>query len=161
MKTAIPQDETGDYPGECFSGSHPWDCNAGDIGHSVNFDFDAIDGHGVKSEDWDSIKEASDGLQKLLLWIWESRDFKNSFIRFVAMSAAMRPGLLDDRSYAQIAKKIKCTKSFISYDVKLFERKFGLHFRRSRRAESSEAFRAARFKNNHGPNSKNKNRFLK
>lgn len=150
------------------AGEHPWNSDSGDAGNAEDFDYDAVELRGERGnpqlgfdEPPSAIEIASDGLSELLNWVWQTKDFKTAFVKFVAMSAVMRPELLDDQSYLQLAKKINCTKSLISHNVKTFEAEFGLHFRRSRRAGGCEVMSAARFKAANGPKTRNGGKFLK
>lgn len=129
----------------------PWDTDTGDVNHSVGFDFGEIDRHErggplTAELECDAVTVASEGLEKLLFWIWENGNFKSSFIKFVAMSAAMRPELLDDQSYLDLAKKLDCTKALMSYNVCQFQKLFGVHFRRSRTETQCKNFKAAQLK---------------
>lgn len=117
--------------------------------NSIDFDYDSTDrGNPLTAElERDPAAIAGDGLERLMRWLWQSSDMKGSFIRFVAMSAAMRPELLDNQSYNDIAKKLNVTRATISSFAVQFQKKFGVHFRRSKRAGSSVKYAAARFYN--------------
>ena len=95
---------------------------------------------------------AGDALELLLLWIWSKPDFDVAFNRFVSMSAVMRPELLDNMSYVQLAAKLGVTKACISKNALDFSRAFGLRFRRSHAGASKNVLmQAARFKKTHLP----------
>ena len=112
--------------------------------NSVDFPFADLD---PSNTNQDGISVASESLEKLLQWIWKSEDLKFAFIRFISMSAAMHPELLNDQTYQELAKKLNCTRSLISRNVVDFQDTFGVHFRRSKKESSRKSYQAASFKN--------------
>ena len=109
----------------------------------VDFPYEEVDRGNPLAAELEKNETAGDALHDLFLWCWSTPSFKFSFVRFVAISAVMRPDLLDDLSYEQLAKKLNCTKALISYNAKQFQKEFGVHFRRSRRLDGCEKMSAA------------------
>src|ERR1022692_1150070 len=99
----------------------------------------------VEREMPDSKSLAADALRDIWAWFWEQPNFKVAFLKFVAVTGVMRPELLDSESYAQIGKKLNCSRSNISRLAIKFQDAHGVHYRRSKRDGAREKYSAARF----------------
>ena len=102
------------------------------------FDYDAVDrGNPLTAEleRSDSAALASQSLLTMLQWVWGTKPAKlesrAAFLKFVAMSAVVRPDILQNKSYEEIADLCGCSKANIALHAKNFQREFGVVFRRS------------------------------
>lgn len=114
----------------------------GDLGHFEaveDFNFDAVDealGHIITTPD-DSRAIAADLLSKLLVWTWSKpSSSRAALVKFTALSGGLRPDLLENRTYLELAKECGVSKAAISKSAVLFQRAFGIHFARSRTDEA-------------------------
>lgn len=128
---------------------------------SIEFDLSALNsermgferGNPLQAElERDTTEIASDGLEAMLLWIWSNRNMKYAFVKFVAISALMRPELLDSQSYAELGKKLSVSTDCISRNALEFQERFGVHFSRRQglsagREKKLQAARLSGFKN--------------
>jgi len=93
--------------------------------------------------------EAAAALRELLAWCWRdgrlAKRPESGFVKFVAMSAAVCPQLLDGFTYEQIAAKLGVTKACLSKQAVLFQDHFKLKFRRSRTLEQRQRMADAQF----------------
>jgi hypothetical protein len=71
------------------------------------------------------------------------RDARPALIRFCAMCMLLNPGLFGKMSYEEMGKKLRVTKQALSKVATEFQSETRLHFRRSRRSQSTESFRKA------------------
>jgi len=120
---------------------------------AADFDWRALDGevlrtHGPRKPD---LGLAADGLTRMLQWCWPPRrsvrvGLRVGFRRFVAVSMTLRPELLDNCTFAQVAREVGVTKAALSKHSVDFEREFGLQFRRGRSATARAHMRAARMR---------------
>lgn len=124
----------------------------GHIEPTVGFPFDEIDrGNPLAAElEREEIGDMAEAFDRILFWCWSCgkarRDCKASFIRFVALTAALRPDIFNNASYKQIGADLKVSKAWMSKLAVEFQDEFGVHFRRSRREGARETFRNARLK---------------
>ena len=98
----------------------------------------------------DQIPVLADALARILHWCWHNKSERllaipQAMHRFTAMCAVIRPDLLNDMSYQQIAAKLGVTKACLSKNAIQFQDNFQLHFRRSRRHETRAIFAKAQF----------------
>lgn len=120
----------------------------------AQFDYDAVDaalGNAAPLDADDAPPRASDrraaaaeGLASVLAWACEVQTIHAMTVRFVAMVAAVRPELLNGKTYKQLAAELHCTKQNISKTVVRFERKFGFKSVRTRPLSGRENMRRAR-----------------
>jgi hypothetical protein len=91
---------------------------------------------------------AGDGLREILAWSWSSpsgktTDIHGAFVKFLALSATMRPELFDGQTYKELGEQVGCTRANISKAAVRFAEHFGgLHFRRQHNGRDN--MRAAR-----------------
>ena len=112
------------------------------------FDYAAVDA-ALANDDSPSpvagcYQDASDGLREILTWTCQPKKTKSKLIRFVALVAALRPELMDDRTYAGIGRELGVSKAGICKAVMLVESHFGFKTTRTRSASGREAMRKAR-----------------
>ena len=108
----------------------------------VDFDYGAIDGG--EDEPDDRVKTLAVAFDRILRWCWKTqmdrcRQKRASFFRFMALTAAMRPDLMDNASYAKLGKEYGVTKSLLSKLAVEFQSEFGVHFRRSMKVGAVES----------------------
>ena len=89
---------------------------------------------------------ASGALRELLTWVWstplhKTNDVHAAFVKFLAMSATIRPELFDGQTYKQLGARVGISRATISKNGVRFTRRFGIHFRRQYNA--TDAMRAA------------------
>ena len=118
-----------------------------DLEGTIDFDFDAID-DGLLADELSVQAQLADAFREILEWIWHdwklTKKPESAFMRFVAMSAVLRPELVGDLSYEQIGAKFGgLTKQAVSKNAVNFSDRFKIHLRRSRRSESRAIFRQA------------------
>lgn len=89
-----------------------------------------------------SLEQAAEVLSLILSWCW-SRGFKTAQRRFAALSAGLRPDLLNDRTFLEIGAELGCTKAAISKNARLFQEAFGFRFSRTRAEDSCARMREA------------------
>jgi hypothetical protein len=112
-----------------------------------NFDFDAVDeALGFIAEAPPSAREqAAELLRRLLTWCFNHRgSLRSALIRFTAISAGLRPDLLENRSGRELASALGVTKQAFAHASLKFSDAFGIKFARSRSKEDREHMRAAR-----------------
>ncbi len=110
----------------------------GEALHAVDFDYDALDADTAEffaSASPDVRRETAMALGLILAWIWHT-GFESAQRKFAAMSAGLRPDLLDDASYEEIGSKLGCVKATIAKSARNFQQKFNFRFTRSRQDES-------------------------
>jgi hypothetical protein len=88
-------------------------------------------------------RESAMALGLILAWVWQS-GFETAQRKFAAMTAGLRPDLLDDASYAEIAAKLGCVKATISKAAMSFQERFNMKFSRSRQDETRRKMADAR-----------------
>jgi len=119
---------------------------------SVDFDYNAVDrGDPLTSvleeaAPEDEIKTLAVAFDRILRWCWRTqldrcRQKRAAFYRFMAMTAAMRPDIMDNVSYAKLGKGYGVTKAQVSKLAVEFQDEFGVHFRRSMKSGTRSAFR--------------------
>jgi len=117
-----------------------------EVGAICDFDFAAIDESTAKffDEAPDNVLEQSaEAVALILQWVWSGDDFTAAFRKFAAITAAVRPDILNDSSYKQIGEKLGCTRASISKSALNFQDHFKIKFSRSR-SESARANMAAK-----------------
>ncbi|MDB6023109.1 MAG: hypothetical protein JWQ04_2966 [Pedosphaera sp.] len=92
---------------------------------------------------------AGEGFARILDWMWRtgpSDNMRSAFRKFVAVSALLRPDLLGELNYVQLAEKLGCRKATISKIVVEFEEVVcgGIQFRTSRLEGARTNMRLAR-----------------
>ncbi|HZL13168.1 MAG TPA: hypothetical protein VFC85_03405 [Verrucomicrobiae bacterium] len=119
----------------------------GDVVQTMDFDFDALDKDTAAffaNANPDVRCESAMALALILGWIWQS-GFESAQCKFAAMTAGLRPDLLDDASYEEIGSKLGCVKATIAKAARNFQKQFNIKFSRSRqddaRARMAEAAR--------------------
>lgn len=90
---------------------------------------------------------AGDGLLSIMQWAWRGptnrpANMHAAFVKFLALSATMRPEIFDGQTYKQLGSRVGVTRADISKAAVNFTRQFGLHFRRQHNGISN--MRAAR-----------------
>jgi hypothetical protein len=117
--------------------------------------FDRLDGTSPPEstpEHPEAMTLAADGLREVLTWAWSSPtgktvDVRASFIKWLAISATMRPELFDSMTYKQLGERAGCTRANLSKAAIRFTERFGgLQFRRQRNASGRAGMRAARIR---------------
>jgi len=73
----------------------------------------------------------------------QTRPLSEALRRFIAIVAVMRPDLVGDRTYKQLASQLHCTRAALSALALRFTDSLGIHCRRQRRQQSREVFRRA------------------
>jgi hypothetical protein len=117
----------------------------------VDFDYGAVDrGNPLTAEiesghSADQIKDLASAMSRIIQWCWVNgygnvRSDKLSFAHWLAFTAALRPDILGDASYQKLGKHLGVTRAWISKLAIQFQKDFGIHFRRSRRAGSQATF---------------------
>lgn len=115
----------------------------GHVEQVVDFDYDAIDrGNPLRAElekSEEHFASLGDALAELLDFIWRDprgyrREMQTVMRYFTALSAIINPSLLDDATYSQLGSELGCTRACISKLALQISDKWGLHFRRSKRA---------------------------
>ena len=116
---------------------------------SVDFDYDAVDRGNplmaaIEDAPEDGVKTLAVAFDRILRWCWKTqmdrcRQKRASFFRFMALTAAMRPDLMDNASYAKLGKEYGVTKSLLSKLAVEFQSEFGVHFRRSMKVGAVES----------------------
>lgn len=123
----------------------------------VEFDHDAIDaGNGQKATDANA--DAAVALAKILVWAWSGRfNVKFALVRFVALTAGLRPDLLRNRPLREIAGDLGVVEARLCRMVGYAQKEFGVKFSRTwseeRRKRWSEQ-RKGHPKSNHGKKGK-------
>jgi len=95
----------------------------------------------VSAEDWDrldKIKQMAEVLDEILFWCWNVkvgekyrlRKFKSAQNCFVAMTALVKPELLEGKTYEEIGSCIGIGKARMSAMARDFQVQFGLTFNR-------------------------------
>ena len=108
------------------------------------------DGGDVSPEDWEKLERLK-GLAELMdsvfFWCWTEKT-ANGFTprhpkaaqnRFVAMTALVRPDLIEGKSYEEIGEQIGVGKAWLSALAKDFQKNFGLKFQRSHKDGGNHA----------------------
>jgi hypothetical protein len=116
---------------------------------SVDFDYDAIDRGNplvavLEDAPEDKVKTLAVAFDRILRWCWKTqtdrcRQNRAAFFRFAALTAAMRPDLMGNVSYAKLGKECGVTKSLLSKLAVEFQDEFGVHFRRSMKVGAVES----------------------
>ena len=116
----------------------------------VDFNFDAVDIGGAVEEFEDDPKIlAGIALSRILVWVWSGRNgFKNARNRLIALTAGIRPDLLQNKTYEELGVEMNITADAVCKLVKLAQATFGLKFGRTkgkvRRAAMARAQRVRR-----------------
>ena len=98
------------------------------------------------------VKDAPEDVRQLaaelwgqtLAWMWTQAGIKSATIKLVALTAGLRPDLLGDRAYLQLANEMGVTKAAIPAQSIRFQTIFGVKVARSRSEEGRANMRAAR-----------------
>lgn len=80
---------------------------------AAHFDYNLLDGIAT-GDDPDATAKASDAIARLLEWIFARRSVRGALVRVTALGAALRPDLLDDRTYESLARECGITKQALS-----------------------------------------------
>jgi hypothetical protein len=115
-----------------------------------NFDFDKVcqnlDGEEPPVPADDRRRDAGEALHAILSWVCRPKPLRSKLVRFIGMMAALRPDLLDDRSYLQIGRELHITKAAVCKMVMVFERETGFKSLRTRPAEGRANMRRSRLR---------------
>jgi hypothetical protein len=79
--------------------------------------------------------EAAAAFSKILAWIWSTGP-KHAQIKWLVLTAGLRPDLLDDKTYREIGIICGRTRAAISKAARKFQKTFGIKFARSRSEDS-------------------------
>ena len=111
-----------------------------------NFPFDDLDKDTAEffaNISPDGRSEAAMALSLILGWIWQS-GFESAQRKFAAMSAGLRPDLLNDATYEEIGSKLGCVKATIAKAARNFQKQFNMKFSRSQQDAARAKMRARR-----------------
>jgi endogenous inhibitor of DNA gyrase (YacG/DUF329 family) len=116
-----------------------------------DFPYDQIQLNGETKEFFDQASEnvrstAGTALAMILEWCW-SGGFETAQRRFAVASAGLRPELVSDQSWQEIAERLNCTRAALSKAAINFQKHFGIKFSRSR-SESARRHMAAAMQGN-------------
>jgi len=118
----------------------------GAVGQTVDFDFDEVDKDTTEffaNASQDVRRESAMALALILGWVWQS-GFESAQRKFAAMTAGLRPDLIDNASYEEIGRKLGCVKATIAKAARNFQKQFNLKFSRSRQDEARRHMADAR-----------------
>jgi hypothetical protein len=130
--------------------------DSGESIQSVDFPFEQLD---QDAEDFfanaspDVRRDAAIAVGLMLEWIW-SGGWRSAQRKFAAFTAGLRPDLIDNATYAEIGKRLGCTKAAISKAAVRCQEQFNIKFTRSRSEESRGRMAAAQI--GHAPRSTSK-----
>lgn len=100
-----------------------------------SFDFSEIDSAlgAIEDAPEDARAQAAELVRQLFAWIWSGRaPVHAAMVRFAALSAGLRPELLDHKSYREIGAQLNCTRQNLSKAAVQFQEAFRMKFARSR-----------------------------
>lgn len=104
----------------------------------------------VKQADADTKTLAAELFGRVMMWVWKKPNtLKIATARFSVLTAALRPDLLDNRTWEQIGDELRLTKQAICKHARVAQKAFNIKFQRTRRQASCALMRAARLG---GPN---------
>ncbi|HOX58959.1 MAG TPA: hypothetical protein P5205_17875 [Candidatus Paceibacterota bacterium] len=98
---------------------------------TVDFDFDAIDarlGTAPPETDRDrAFRQAGDLLEVLCVWLADSQTISSAGLRAFALAWTLRPGAFEERSIAELAKRLGVTRQSIGkYCTSVYEMGHGI-----------------------------------
>jgi hypothetical protein len=129
----IPMTETNHDPGGAIDQDRAKFCD-GAISQITHFDFDDVDrALGlIESTPADARAEAAELVAQLMIWIWGSGAVKTALVRMTAMTAGLRPGLLQDKTYKALGQELGVSKQTLSKTALRFSAAFDTKLARSR-----------------------------
>jgi hypothetical protein len=130
----------------------------GDMEPVQDFSFADIDAAlgAIEDESPNVRADAAALFAALMTWVWSPGSIKTAMIKMSAITSSLRPDLLCDKTYAEIAFELGTSKQTISKAALAFSDKFGIQWFRSRSAEGRENMRLSQMGHSprHGKKSK-------
>jgi hypothetical protein len=122
-----------------------WD--EGQLTTAVDFDFDEVDqALGFVKHSPVAVREmAAELFQKIMFFVWGGKgvQLERSMLKFTAISSAIRPELVGNKTYEEIGQYFGVTKAAVCKIAKKFERAFNFKASRGRSEEHCATFAAA------------------
>jgi hypothetical protein len=126
--------------------SSPRDIEHDHVGHEIgsgmiqviDFDFGQVDGHTqdhFADLDQEIRHEAGTAIGMLLQWIWV-RDLNTALRRLVVLTGGLRPELLGNKGFPELALELGTTKQSLSKAMINFQKQFRFKFSRGRSEEA-------------------------
>jgi hypothetical protein len=112
---------------------------------TVDFDWRTVNEAcgAVKASPDDARAQAAELFARLMQWIWDGNkvSLHRATVRLAVLTAGVKPQLIGDFTYAEIAAQTGLTKQAVNKTAKKFERAFNFKFSRSRPKLSCERMR--------------------
>lgn len=111
------------------------------------FDYEEVDALlGNVSESSDEARaQAVEVLQRIMAWVWSGNGnrLQCAVLRFTALTAGLRPDLLENKTYLELGNELGVTKQGFSKAALKFSDAFQLKLARSRSVEARDAMSKA------------------
>jgi hypothetical protein len=107
----------------------------------IDFPFVALDGI-----EHDPIRTAADVFATVMTWVWGAGSIRSAMTRLAALTAALRPDLLGNKSYQQIGAELGVSKQSVARFGVAFCDEFGIQCARGRLPEARNHMRTAQLK---------------
>ena len=141
---------------EGFETREPYEQILQEVNHTApevhgitEFDYDEVDRllSDIEETEPDDLEKIAEMFGMMLRFLWPANlSIRAAAIRFITLTAGIRPDLVDGKTYLEIAKQFGVTKASISKSALKIQDSLGIKFRNSRNISDREQMRAAQHK---------------